>query len=59
MEIARLRSLRTMTGQELGYFFVAETDALIEATAEQRAVIQERYPACEFEGVPGGVLSRK
>jgi hypothetical protein len=33
-------SLRPMTEQELGYFFVAETDLLAEATPEQRAWIE-------------------
>jgi hypothetical protein len=35
-------SLCPMTDQELGYFFVAETDLLAQATPEQRACLQTR-----------------
>jgi hypothetical protein len=36
-------SLRPMTDQELGCFFVAETDLLAEATTAQRAHLHESY----------------
>jgi hypothetical protein len=35
--------LRPMTGQELGYFFVAETDLLATARPEQRHIMQQQY----------------
>jgi hypothetical protein len=38
-------SLRPMTDQELGYFFVAETDLLAKATPAQREFIREQYLA--------------
>jgi hypothetical protein len=41
--------LRPMTEQELGYFFVAETNILREAAPEQRAYLQGRHPARELE----------
>jgi hypothetical protein len=52
-------SLRPMTEQELGCFFVAETDLMAKATPEQRAFIREQYLAANPTLRPGeGVFSR-
>jgi hypothetical protein len=52
-------ALRPMTGHELGYFFVTETDLLAEATPEQRAFIREQYLATNSTLRLGeGVFSR-
>jgi hypothetical protein len=43
--VAGLRgSLRPMSSREIGYFLVAETDILAEASEEQRAVIGKLHP---------------
>ena len=52
-------ALRPMTEQELGCFFVAETDVLVRATPGQRAFIQERYVACELDVASKEAFSRK
>jgi hypothetical protein len=44
-------ALKPMTEQELGYFFVSETDILREASPEQRAHLQNCYLAWNFEMV--------
>ncbi len=52
------RQSRPMDGRDFGYFFVAETDLLAEATAAQRAFIQERHLAHAFEGGPDEAFLR-
>jgi hypothetical protein len=42
------QALRPMTAQELGYFFVAETDILAGASPEQRAHLRACNPASDF-----------
>jgi hypothetical protein len=42
------RHFRPMTAQELGYFFVAETDILAGASPEQRAHLRACNPASDF-----------
>ena len=53
------KAARPMTGQELGCFFVAETDILARASPEQRTLLQQQYLAYELGGVPGGAFSLK
>jgi hypothetical protein len=50
-------SLRPMTDQELGYFFVAETNLLAEAAPEQRAHIRDRYAHSEVMAAPHGAAA--
>jgi hypothetical protein len=52
-------SRRPTTEQELGCFFVAETNLLANATPGQRACIREQYLAYELDAAPADVLSRK
>ena len=52
-------AMHPMTGAELDYFFVAETGILRDAAPEQRALIQERYPAWELELAPDAALILK